>query len=209
MSAHGEGLGYSSSKIFITLFVLTAVEVAWGHFFAESSRALLWGGLLIFAIWKGLLIFMYFMHMKFEKAGSSGALILPTPVLVAVIVLFALMPDVAFNQDIRDHRLGDSSRRRQRRRGHGRGGRAPRSRGRRRDRRGRPLSASMPRRERDPQRPAAPAWLAGVLAGVLASVLVARVHPGAGRGDVERNPVRHRGGGGLRHRLRPARRASA
>lgn len=30
----------------------------------------------------------------------------------------------------------------------------------------------MPRRERDPQRPAAPAWLAGVLAGVLASVLV-------------------------------------
>ena len=105
MSAHGEGLGYSIKKIFIILFVLTAIEVFWGMFFAESSRVVLWSGLLICAVWKGVLIFMYFMHMKYEKA-LVWSLILPTPLLIIVIVA-ALSPDVAFNQDIRDHRLGE------------------------------------------------------------------------------------------------------
>jgi cytochrome c oxidase subunit IV len=50
---------------------------------------------MVFAFWKGLLIYTYFMHMKFE-GWIVKALIAPTPVLVAIVV-FAVMPDVSFN----------------------------------------------------------------------------------------------------------------
>ena len=97
------GLGYSVMRIFIVLFVLTAIEVLFGMAFREP-RWLLWSGLLICAFLKGLLIFMYFMHMKFEKY-LVWSLIAPTPLLVGVVV-FALMPDVSFN-GLRDHPVGD------------------------------------------------------------------------------------------------------
>ena len=100
--SHGKDLGYSIGKIFIALFVLTALEVAWGIFLREP-RWLLWSGLIICMLIKGLLIFMYFMHMKFERWIVWG-LIVSTPALVAV-VLFANMPDTAFN-DLRDHPVG-------------------------------------------------------------------------------------------------------
>jgi caa(3)-type oxidase subunit IV len=87
---------FSANKIFLTLFVLTAVEVAWSLVFHSSPAWLKWGGLLVFACWKGTLIYMYFMHMKFE-GWIVKALIAPTPVLIAII-LFALMPDVSFNE---------------------------------------------------------------------------------------------------------------
>jgi cytochrome c oxidase subunit IV len=101
-----DGLGYSVLKIFIILFVATALEVAWGMFLRPPTfpRWLLWGGLLTFALIKGAYILMYFMHMKYEKF-IVWSLILPTPLLVAVI-LFALMPDVAF-KDERDHPVGE------------------------------------------------------------------------------------------------------
>jgi len=103
----GENLGYSAFKIFVILFILTALEVWWGMTFrpdAGYSRLLLWGGLMCFAVAKGLLIFMYFMHMRFER-WIVWALIVPTPALILVI-LFALMPDVSFNEQ-RDHPVGD------------------------------------------------------------------------------------------------------
>jgi hypothetical protein len=43
--AHGKDMGYSIFRIFVVLFVLTAVEVAWGMFLREP-RWLLWVGLL-------------------------------------------------------------------------------------------------------------------------------------------------------------------
>lgn len=101
--AHGKDLGYSVFRIFIVLFVLTAIEVAWGMFFRDP-RWFLWSGLLVCALVKGLLILMYFMHMRFERF-IVWSLILPTPVLVA-IVLFANMPDTVFNGDRRDHPVG-------------------------------------------------------------------------------------------------------
>ena len=100
--AHGKDLGYSVTRIFWTLFALTAIEVAWGMFLRDP-RWLLWCGLLICALIKGLLIFMYFMHMRFERY-IVWSLIGPTPVLVA-IVLFANMPDTSFNEN-RDHPVG-------------------------------------------------------------------------------------------------------
>jgi len=91
------GLGYNVTKIFIALFVLTAIEVAWAmpHFIRES-RALLWSGLILCAMIKGSLIFMYFMHMKYER-WLVWALVLPTPLLVMVIFGY-VTPDLSFNQ---------------------------------------------------------------------------------------------------------------
>jgi len=102
-----DDLGYSVLKIWIILFSATAAEVAWGMFLRPPTfpRWLLWGGLLVFGLIKGLYILMYFMHMKFERF-IVWSLIIPTPLLVAV-VLFALMPDLAFKDDLRDHPLGN------------------------------------------------------------------------------------------------------
>src|ERR1043166_8174138 len=90
---------FSANKIFVTLFILTALEVAWGAFlFKHSPHIVKWGGLIIFAFWKGILIYTYFMHMKFE-GWIVKCLIAPTPFLIAVVV-FALMPDVSNNEHL-------------------------------------------------------------------------------------------------------------
>ena len=95
MSANHESLGYSVFRVFIILFVLTVGEVAWGYGFHGAHKAVLWGGLMIFALAKGALILMYFMHMKYEKM-LIWSLILPTLPLMCIVV-FALMPDLSFN----------------------------------------------------------------------------------------------------------------
>jgi len=100
--SHGKDLGYSVMRIFVTLFVLTAIEVVWGMYFRDP-RWFLWSGLIICMLIKGMLIFMYFMHMRFERF-IVWALMLPTPLLVA-IVLAANLPDTVFNSR-RDHPVG-------------------------------------------------------------------------------------------------------
>jgi cytochrome c oxidase subunit IV len=97
-----DGLGYSIGKIFIVLFALTAIEVAWGMFFRDP-RWFLWSGLLICALLKGILIFMYFMHMKFERV-LVWSLILPTPLLMLVFFGY-ITKDMAYNE-IRDYPNG-------------------------------------------------------------------------------------------------------
>ncbi|MFN0007500.1 MAG: cytochrome C oxidase subunit IV family protein [Planctomycetota bacterium] len=92
---HGAHPGFSANKIFITLFILTMVEVGWALLFKEASLWIKWGGLLVFATWKGVLIYTYFMHMKFE-GWIVKCLMIPTPFLIAIVV-FALMPDVSHN----------------------------------------------------------------------------------------------------------------
>jgi cytochrome c oxidase subunit IV len=97
-SSHGEGHGFSANKIFLTLFALTAVEVGWGLGFQHSPHWIKWGGLMAFALWKGILIYSYFMHMKFE-GWIVKSLMIPTPFLIAVVI-FALMPDVSHNDQL-------------------------------------------------------------------------------------------------------------
>ena len=92
---HDAHPGFSANKIFVMLFVLTMIEVAWGLGFKHSPHLLKWGGLIVFASWKGILIYTYFMHMKFE-GWIVKALMIPTPFLIAIVV-FALMPDVSHN----------------------------------------------------------------------------------------------------------------
>ena len=65
--------------------MLTAVEVTWGMVFKHSPHIIKWGGLCIFAYWKGLLIFKYFMHMRFE-GWLVKALVAPTPLLILILL---------------------------------------------------------------------------------------------------------------------------
>jgi len=97
---------FSAEKVFLALFVLTALEVAWGlggHHLGWG-RLMLWGGLLFFAFFKGWFIAVYFMHLKFE-GWVVKSLILPTPFLVMVIMGYVL-PDVANHEAPLLHPLG-------------------------------------------------------------------------------------------------------
>ena len=101
MSDHEHGQ-FNANNIFVKLFILTAIEVGWA--LIPFPKWLHWGGLLVCAVLKGLLILNYFMHFKFE-GWIVKCLVAPTPILVAVVV-FALMPDVAKNSRM-DHRISE------------------------------------------------------------------------------------------------------
>jgi caa(3)-type oxidase subunit IV len=98
MSTGHDNHGFSATKIFLILLVLTIIEVGWSIVFKNQPHWIKWGGLIICAYFKGMLIYMYFMHMKFE-GWIVKALIAPTPILIAVAVC-ALMPDVSFNKHL-------------------------------------------------------------------------------------------------------------
>src|SRR5262245_8630862 len=104
-ASHG-AMHFSAEKVFIGLFILTALEVGWGlggkHF--HWGRMMLWGGLLFFAFLKGWLIAVYFMHLKFE-GWVVKSLILPTPFLIMVIFGY-VMPDVADKETRLVHPVG-------------------------------------------------------------------------------------------------------
>ena len=75
--------------IIIVLSILTAVEVA--VVFAPLPRFLIGTMLVILALWKAGMVAMYFMHLKFEK--KTLAFIAATPLVLCVLLLFALLPD--------------------------------------------------------------------------------------------------------------------
>jgi len=97
--------GFSATKVFVWLFIFTAIEVLWGYMLPARDYGKLvgWGGLILWALCKGLLIAAYFMHLKFEGWIVKG-LIAPTPFLIAVI-LIAVSPDISRNERM-DHPIG-------------------------------------------------------------------------------------------------------
>ena len=102
MSEHDDHT-FNSTRVFVTLLILTALEVGLSLIWnattkPESWKLIYWAGLGGFAFWKGLLIYMYFMHMKFEGWIVKG-LVAPTPILV-IIVLAALNPDIVHNSKL-------------------------------------------------------------------------------------------------------------
>lgn len=87
---------FNCDRVFVLLFLLTLLEVLWGYAFGRwfpAGKLVLWGGLLFFAFYKGWLIAVYFMHLKFE-GWVVKSLLLPTPFLIMVIFGY-VMPDVA------------------------------------------------------------------------------------------------------------------
>ncbi|HJP02800.1 MAG TPA: cytochrome C oxidase subunit IV family protein [Planctomycetota bacterium] len=95
---------FSPHKVFVWLLVLTLLEVVWALVWPESwSVMLMRSGLVVFALWKGYLIFTYFMHMKWEGLICKGMVGFTVP-LVAIIML-ANMPDTSFNSRLK-HPIG-------------------------------------------------------------------------------------------------------
>ncbi len=102
MSNHEEH-GFNSTRIFLMLLALTAIEVLLSFVQVRWTDGIMpkyvyWAALGGFAFWKGLLIYSYFMHMKFE-GWIVKCLIIPTPILI-IVVLAALTPDIAVNHKL-------------------------------------------------------------------------------------------------------------
>src|SRR5260221_194854 len=90
--AHGTSHGHAEPNymaVFVALAVLTVVEIALVR--VPISKAAIISMLVLLAFTKAVLVAMYFMHLKFEK--RTLALIAGTPIILCVMLLFALLPD--------------------------------------------------------------------------------------------------------------------
>lgn len=75
--------------VFWWLLALTIVEV--GVIFLPMARVLIGILLVGLALSKASLVAMYYMHLKFER--TTLGLIAVTPLLLCVLLVFALLPD--------------------------------------------------------------------------------------------------------------------
>jgi caa(3)-type oxidase subunit IV len=78
--------------IWLYLFVMTIAEVvlAFELPFSQNVKLIL---LLILAVWKALLVALFFMHLKFERWRLRLIFIVPLP-LAAIFVTAAIMEKV-------------------------------------------------------------------------------------------------------------------
>lgn len=77
-------------KIFWILLVLTVVEVAITFF--GLPKLVLAALLVVLAVWKAVLVAMYFMHLKFER--TTLAMIAIVPFVLCVFLILMLLPDI-------------------------------------------------------------------------------------------------------------------
>jgi cytochrome c oxidase subunit 4 len=77
--------------VFWWLLALTILEV--GVIFMPMARLLIAILLVGMAMSKAALVAMYFMHLKFER--RTLGLIAITPLLLCVLLIFALLPDLS------------------------------------------------------------------------------------------------------------------
>ena len=92
---------FSVKKLWIILLALTAAEVVYGEIGNRNfyeQKLLLWGGLLIFAYFKGYYIYQYFMHMKYEGAIVKGNVWFTVPLVIYFMIM--LWPDTAANDKL-------------------------------------------------------------------------------------------------------------
>jgi cytochrome c oxidase subunit 4 len=78
--------------IWVYLAVLTAAELALA-FELPISRNLKLILLLVLAVWKALLVAMFFMHLKFERWNLRILFIIPLP-LAAILILAVISEKV-------------------------------------------------------------------------------------------------------------------
>jgi cytochrome c oxidase subunit 4 len=77
--------------IFWWLLAMTILEV--GVIFMPMARVLIAVLLVGLAMSKATLVAMYFMHLKFER--TTLGLIALTPLLLCILLVFALLPDLS------------------------------------------------------------------------------------------------------------------
>lgn len=80
-------------KIFCTLAGLTAIELVLAKYL-QQEKSILIVVLVALALVKAGLVAAFFMHLKFEK--KTFVIIVCFPLLLAVVLIFGLMPDVGF-----------------------------------------------------------------------------------------------------------------
>ena len=73
--------------IWVILAVLTAAEV--GYAFLDLPKVVLAVGLIFMAVWKAVLVAMYYMHLRYEPARLWIMAISPLPFGV-ILVLFVM-----------------------------------------------------------------------------------------------------------------------
>ena len=78
-------------RIWLYLFVMTIAEVllAFELPVSQNLKLIL---LLILAIWKALLVALFFMHLKFER--RTLAFIALSPFVLCLFLILMLMPDI-------------------------------------------------------------------------------------------------------------------
>jgi len=77
--------------IWIVLLVLTLAEVAMSLYMTNVSRVWLAVGLILMAVWKAVLVAMYYMHLKYEPARLWILAVSPLP--LAVILVLAVISE--------------------------------------------------------------------------------------------------------------------
>lgn len=86
-SAEAEGAEHSDPPYFLVwavLFIITMAEV--GYAFLSLPKFWLSFGLIVMAIWKALLVAMYYMHLRFEPRRLWLLAISPLPLAVILVV---------------------------------------------------------------------------------------------------------------------------
>jgi len=78
--------------IWVYLAILTAIEIGVA-FMSHLPKQIIIPTLVFFALWKALLVALYFMHLKFEPRKLLILAIVPLP-LAAIFVLAAMSEHV-------------------------------------------------------------------------------------------------------------------
>lgn len=76
-------------KIFWALTILTIVELA--VVFLPMAKLVIGAALVVLAVWKAVLVAMYFMHLRFETKTLGWIAV--TPLVIATFLVFLLLPD--------------------------------------------------------------------------------------------------------------------
>jgi cytochrome c oxidase subunit 4 len=76
--------------IWVYLFVLTVIEVG-AAFLSHIPKHWLILILVFFAVWKALLVALYFMHLKFERWRLRAIFMVPIP--LAIILVLAVITE--------------------------------------------------------------------------------------------------------------------
>ena len=77
--------------IWVVLLVLTLAEVAMSLYMTNIPKVWLAVGLVFMAVWKAVLVAMYYMHLRYEPARLWILAISPLP--LAVILVLAVITE--------------------------------------------------------------------------------------------------------------------
>lgn len=92
-SGHDEGEHHDAPYflIWFVLLVLTLAEVGYALVFTEFPKWILATGLILMAIWKALLVALYYMHLRWEPKKLWILAVSPLPLIL--IFLLAVMTE--------------------------------------------------------------------------------------------------------------------